>query len=136
MPTERTETERRTQRAYQREFFPAVAGYVVVLMLVVALVDFDHAGSWKYAVAALPVLPALCGVRAVARHLGRVDEMQRSVQLTGMAAGFGLAMIAAITIGFFAMAGMATGRWGPWAIYSAGMLGWSVPVCVRARSLG
>jgi uncharacterized membrane protein len=112
--TERTNLERRSARAYLREFIPAVVGYVLVLGTIIVLVDFRTAAVWKYAVAVLPVIPALWVVRAVIRHLGRIDEMQRALQVDGVAAGFGVAMITSITIGFLAIAGLNTNRWGTW----------------------
>src|SRR3954452_5294054 len=130
--TERTNTERRSARAYLREFIPAVVGYVLVLGTIIVLVDFRTAGAWRYPVALLPVLPALWGMRAAIRHLGRIDEMQRALQVDGMAAGFGVAMITSITIGFLALAGLNTNRWGTWVIYSVGMLTWGVASVRRA----
>lgn len=118
------ETDRRMAQAYYREFGPAMLGYVLVLIAIIVLVDLDSAGGWKYPLVLLPIVPAVWGVRAVARHLGRIDEMQRSLQIDGMAVGFGLAMITAMTVGFLAMAGLDTSRWGSWLIYSVGMLGW------------
>ncbi len=126
MDTQRTTIERKTGRAYMAEFLPAVIGYTVVLGALILLVDFDTAGGWKYLVALLPLLPAVWGAVAIARHLRRLDEFQRSVQLNGMAAGFGIAMVAAMTLGFLSMAGLDTGRVGPWVVYSAGMLTWLV----------
>jgi hypothetical protein len=52
-----------------------------------------------------------------------------------MAAGFGLAMIASITIGFLALAGLETSRWGPWAIYSVGMVTWGITSVRRAATI-
>jgi hypothetical protein len=126
METERTTTERQTGRTYKAEFLPAVIGYTLVLGGIVVLVDFDTAADWKYLIALLPLLPALLGAAAIARHMRRLDEFQRSVQLDGMAAGFGIAMVAAMTLGFLGMAGLETARVGPWVIYSAGMLTWLV----------
>ena len=129
--TERTNTERRAARAYLREFIPAMVGYVLVLGTIIVLVDFRTAGAWRYPVALLPVIPALWGMRAVSRHLGRIDEMQRALQVGAMAAGFGVAMITSITIGFLAVAGLNTNRWGTWVIYGAGMLTWGAAVVRR-----
>jgi hypothetical protein len=131
---ERTNIERRAGRAYLREFTPAVVGYVLVLGIIIVLVDFRTAGAWRYPVALLPVIPALWGMWAVFRHLGRIDEMQRALQVDAMAAGFGVAMISSITIGFLALAGLNTNRWGTWIIYSAGMLTWGIASVRRAAS--
>jgi hypothetical protein len=128
---EHTLTERRTMRAYYREFIPAVVGYVAVLTAIIVFVDFRTAGPWKFPIALLPVIPVLWCFRAAARHLRRVDEMQRTIQVDGMAAGFGTAMVASVTIGFLAMAGLNTNRWGPWAIYSVGMMTWLIATLLK-----
>lgn len=135
MTTERTQTERRVARKYVSEFLPAVVGYGVVLSIVVATVDFDTAGWWKYAVAVLPVVPAMWGAVAIARNLRRIDELQRYIHLSGIALGFGAAMVAALTLGFLAMADLDSGRVGPWIIYSIGMLGWLIGSTVANRRL-
>jgi hypothetical protein len=126
----KTEFELGVGKAYGRDFTPAVIGYVVTTLAVSFLVDFETAGWWKYLVALIPILPALWGVRAVTRHLGRIDEMQRATHLVAMSFGFGIAMVVALTIGFLSVAGLETERWGSWLIYAAGMAGWAV-VAVR-----
>src|SRR4051812_6946035 len=100
--------EQRQRSAYLRDFLPAIAGYGVVLAVVLALVgdEVDSAGEWTLLM--LPVVPALWGVRAVVRHMRRIDEYQRLLQLEAMAAGFGVAMITAITLGFVGVGGAAT----------------------------
>ncbi len=128
-----TNYERKTKRAYLAEFLPAVVGYVAVLGAIILLVDFERAGAWRFAVALLPVGPALWGAVAVARHLRRIDELQRQVHLSGMATGFGVAMITALTLGFLAMAGLDGGRVGPWLVYSAGMLAWMTGSALAAQ---
>ncbi len=122
--TEPNETDQAALRRYNREFFGAFVGYVVALLAIIALVDFDDAGWWKYMAALIPLAPAALGVRAVTRHAQRIDEMQRSVLMQAFAVGFGAAMLATMTLGFLAMAGLDSHRWGPWVIYSVGMLGW------------
>lgn len=113
--------------------FPSLLGYAVVLAVSLSLVgdDIDAVGEWILVM--LPVVPALWGVRAIIRHLRRVDEFQRMLQLEAMAAGFGVAMVVSITVGFVGVAGIATVAAG-WVVYGAGMLTWAVTVQVRARS--
>ncbi len=120
------DTDRRNSKAYLREFLPAIVGYVVTLGAAIAVVNLDTAGWWRYLAVLLPVLPVLWGIRAVARHLARIDEYGRSVQLEGMAFGFGASMAASVTIGFLSIGGLDTAIWGPWVIYVTGMLGWIV----------
>jgi hypothetical protein len=100
-----TSVEQRQRAAYLRDLAPAIAGYAVVLALVLSLVgdEVDSVGEW--ALLMLPVVPALWGVRAVVRHLRRIDEYQRFLQREAMAAGFGVAMVTAITVGFVGVGG-------------------------------
>ena len=122
--TDSNETDRQIGRRYLREFLPALLGYTAALVVIIIAVDFDTAGWWKYPVALVPVVPAIWGMFAIGRHAARIDEMQRSMLLDGVAVGFGVAMLTAVTLGFLTMAGLDANRWGPWLIYSAGMLGW------------
>jgi hypothetical protein len=92
----------------------------------------DGSSPWRFLWALLPVVPAAWMVRAVLRHVRRVDEYQKLLQLESPAAGFAVAMLAAITPGFLALAGFRpTG--GPWIVYSAGMLGWAITGSWRGR---
>lgn len=122
----RTQVERAAGSAYLREFGLGVAGYSAILLLVIFVIDFESAGWWKYLAVLAPMAPALWAMAAVARHLGRIDEMHRGIQVSGMSVGFGAAMIAAMTIGFLAIAGLQLRYAGPWIIYGVGMLGWMI----------
>lgn len=121
-----TPSERRIGSTYLREFGLGAVGYSILAALVVIVVDYESAGWWKYLVALLPMAPALWVGTAVARHLRRIDEMQRTIQISGMAIGFGTSMIAAMTVGFLTMAGLQLSHVGPWIVFSAGMLGWAI----------
>lgn len=112
-------------RAYARDFWPSLAAYVVVLAAVLIWGRLDGTNPWRYAAALLPVLPALGLVRAVVRHVGRVDDYQRFLLLRSLAVGFAVAMVASITLGFLSIAGLAVEATG-WIIYGVGMLGWIV----------
>jgi hypothetical protein len=130
--TSETSLELRQRSAYRRDFIPSILGYVVVLAVSLSLAGeaVDSTGEWVLVM--LPVVPALWAVRAVVRQLRRLDEYQRMLQLEAMAVGFGVAMVAAITVGFVGVAGSATLAAG-WIIYGAGMLAWLVVVRVRAH---
>ncbi len=127
-----TTLEREHRRAYLRDFLPAIAGYVVVLAVALSLVGDEVTTLGEWTLVMLPVVPALWGVRAILRQLHRVDEYKRMVQLESMATGFGVAMVASITLGFVGVAGAATVA-GGWVIYSLGMLAWGITVSLRTR---
>lgn len=127
----RSAGDRARSRAYLLDFVPGMIGYAVVLAAVVAWGHLDGHSASRYLWAALPVLPALWVMRAVWRHIGRIDDYQRLLLLRGLAGGFAVAMIAAITMGFLGIAGLPisppiTG----WVVYSAGMVGWIVSAAV------
>lgn len=112
-------------RAYYRDFLPGVIGYAVVLGAALVWGDLDGTSSWRYLWAVLPVVPALWMLRAVLRHVRRIDDYQRLLLLQGLGVGFAIAMIAALTLGFLGIAGLSM-RGAGWVVYSAGMLGWLV----------
>lgn len=127
-----SEGDRARSRAYHRDFWPGMVGYVVVLTAVLLWGHLDGSSPWRYVWAVLPVLPALAVVRAVARHLRRLDDYQRLLALESLAVGFGVAMAAALTMGFVGIAGLPTAVAG-WAVYSLGMAGWIVGGAVVRR---
>jgi hypothetical protein len=117
--------DRARARAYLREFVPGMVGYCVVLVLVLIFGDLDGTSPWRYVWAILPVLPLFLVLRAVSRHLRRVDEFQQHQLLQGLGIGFAVAMIAAVTVGFLGIAGLDM-RLAGWIIFAAGMAGWIV----------
>ena len=125
--------DRARARAYYRDFTPGMVGYGVVLGAVLAWGHLDGTSAWRWVWAVLPVLPAAWVVRAVVRHLHRVDEYQRLLLLQGLGVGFAVAMLAAVTVGFLGIAGLPMAAAG-WVVYGAGMLAWLVASAVaRAR---
>ncbi len=123
----------RNRSVYRRDMLPALVGYAVTLAVTLPLVgdEVDSTGEWILIL--LPIVPALWGVRAVARHLRRIDEYQRSLMLEAMAAGFGVAMVTAITLGFVGVAGVASTAAG-WIVYGAGMATWAVVGARQGRN--
>jgi hypothetical protein len=66
---------------------------------------------WKYAIAVLPVLPALWIPLAVVRLFREVDELQKQIQLEGLAFGFAAAAVLTFTYGFLQNAGLPDVSW-------------------------
>lgn len=124
--------DRARARAYYREFWPGMAGYVVVLAAVVTWGHLEGDSAWRYVWSVLPVVPALWVVRALLRHVARVDDYQRLLMLRGFAGGFAVSMLAAVTIGMLGVAGLALPAAG-WVVYGAGMLGWAASSALAAR---
>ncbi|ABS05752.1 hypothetical protein [Kineococcus radiotolerans] len=126
--------DRARTRAYARDFFPAIAGYVVAVVAVGVWGDLDGDGPWRYAWALLPVLPAALLVRAVARGIRRSDEYARLLQLGALAVSFAATMLACVLLGMLTIAGLPLpAQLLPWLLFAAGMLSWIVAAAVTAR---
>ncbi len=88
-------------RQYTREFLSAMAAYVVVLIISITLINISPSTAWWRAPLALaPVIPAIFGIIAYMRFVGRMDELQRRIQFEGLAFGFGVAGILTFSYGF------------------------------------
>jgi hypothetical protein len=124
--------DRARNRAFQRDFWPGMVAYLVLLTAVMTFGDLDGHSPWRYVQALVPVLPAAWIVRAVIRHVHRIDDYQRVQLLQGVAVGFAVAMTTAVTVGFLGIAGL-SGPLAGWVVYGAGMLGWLVAGAVAQR---
>ena len=129
---DRSEGDRARSRAYQLEFWPGIVAYAVVLTGVLLWGDLDGESPLRFLWAVLPVIPALWIVRAVLRHVRRIDDYQRVLLLQALGGGFAVAMIASVTMAFLEIAGLRLPGVG-WIIYSAGMLGWIITGAVVGR---
>lgn len=130
---DRAHGERALTHAYNREFWPGMAAYALVLVAVLSWGDLTGSSPWRFLWALAPVLPAAWIVWTVFRQVNRVDEYQRLLLLRSLAVGFAVAMLAAVTLGFLAIAGLQLVD-APWLVFGAGMLGWAfTSVCVGRR---
>ena len=129
---DRSEGDREKSRAYQGEFWPGILAYAVVLVGVLVWGELDGDSPWRFLWAVLPVIPALWIVRAVLRHVRRIDDYQRLLLLQALGGGFAVAMIASVTLAFLEIAGLSVPGVG-WIIYGVGMLGWIVSGAVVGR---
>lgn len=129
---DRSDGDRAIFRAYQLEFWPGIIAYAVLLTGVLLWGDLDGQSPWRFAWAVVPVLPALWIVRAVLRHVRRIDDYQRLLLLQTLGGGFAVAMIAAVTMAFLEIAGLRVEGVG-WIVYGAGMLGWIITGTIAGR---
>jgi hypothetical protein len=116
--------DRARSRAYFRELGAAMATYVVVLLAVSLWGDLQGHSPVRFGLAVLPAIPAAGVAWAVLRHVRRIDDYQRRILLEGLAVGFALAMLASITLGLLAAAGLVVPA-APWIVYGIGMVSWA-----------
>lgn len=103
MTTSATRTS--AARRYLLEFGGAMAAYVVVLLVSSAVVRTHPDAGWRFAVAVLPVVPGLLATWAVLRHMGRIDERERGIQLQSLTASAILTGLLTFAYGFLEEAG-------------------------------
>lgn len=87
-------------RAYMIEFGSAMAAYVVVLIVSLLVIEQNPQAPWRYLLALAPVVPAFFALLAFVRFLGRMDELQRRIQLEALGLSFGATAILTFAYGF------------------------------------
>jgi hypothetical protein len=95
-----------TGKRYAVELFGALIAYVVALVACLLILRAEPPALLRYFVALLPVLPVAYGVLAYARYLRGIDELQRRIQLDGLAFAVGGAGLITVTWGFLELAGL------------------------------
>ena len=93
----REEPMRAEQRRYIREFFPAMAAYVLLLFVSLALLKHVHAVPLQVLIVLLPVLAMVFVVRAMVRAILASDELERRLQLEAIS-------IASMSVGLLSFA--------------------------------
>lgn len=82
----------------QIQFGFAILAYLMVLVGSVTVVSANRGSDWAFWLAALPVLPGAVVVWLTVRELGRLDEVQKRMQM--QAIGFSLASTGLFTFGY------------------------------------
>ena len=91
---------------YQREFWPAMAAYVLIMFLLWPLLPHVHSELLKVVLAVLPVLPVLFVVRAMVRLVLDGDELEQRIHLIGLAIAATAVSSLSLVGGFLAAAGV------------------------------
>ena len=97
--------ERRVARAYRIDLLTAIAVYLV---LVVASIRYGRPlpdGPLRTAALLAPMVGFGLMIRAIARHVGRIDEYQRRRLLESLALAFAITGAATFSYGFLETAG-------------------------------
>jgi hypothetical protein len=81
----RAEPMRAVHKRYLREFFPAMLGYVVLIVVYSALVPKTESVAGRVVLAILPLLPIILLIRAMVRVIRDQDELERRIDLEAIA---------------------------------------------------
>lgn len=87
-------------KEYTVQFSSAMVGYVLVLFASTYIIKADPDAWWRVPLAVAPVVPAFFALLSFIRYLGRMDELQRQIQLEAIAFGAGATAILSFGYGF------------------------------------
>ena len=94
------------------EFGGAMLAYAVILVVSITLLNNTDPGSgWRVPLALLPMIPMVFALLAFVRAFGRMDELQRRVQLEALAFGFGGTALLTFGYGFLQLVGFPQVSW-------------------------
>ena len=96
---------------YTVTMLAALVVYGIALVVSLRWLEAGAESPWKYAIAVLPVLPALVIPVAVVRYCQAMDDLQRRIQFESLAFGFATAAIVTFTYGFLQNAGLPDVSW-------------------------
>ena len=85
---------------------------MVVLAGAMTLLNNTDAGSgWRVPLALAPMVPVVFVLFAFVRYFGRIDELQRRVQLEALAFAFGGTALLTFSYGFLQLVGFPQVSW-------------------------
>jgi hypothetical protein len=93
-------------KRYYKEFGASMAAYVVVVFTSVWLLKHYVHSPLRFLVAVLPVVPAAFAMWAAIRYFRGLDELQRRIQIEGLAFSFNATCLIALSWGFLQNAGL------------------------------
>lgn len=97
--------EKIVARAYKTELWTAVAIYAVLLFSSISVGRRMDAGVLRTIVLVIPMIGFGLMIRAIARHVARIDEYQRQRLLETLALSFAVTGAVTFTYGFLETAG-------------------------------
>jgi hypothetical protein len=126
----RAKMNKAATKRYVIEFGGAMLAYVVVLVVALSLIEANPQSPWRIPLAVAPVVPVGFALLAFIRALGRMDELQRRIQLDAVGFGFGATAIITFTYGLLELVGfppisfiwvlpLMAALWGVGAVFAA-----------------
>jgi hypothetical protein len=97
--------EKRVARAYRADLWTAIAVYVVLLVASIRYGRPLADGLLRTVVLLAPMIGFGLMIRAIARHVARIDEYQRLRMLEGVALAFAITGAVTFSYGFLETAG-------------------------------
>jgi hypothetical protein len=121
--------EKLVARAYRAELWIAVAVYVVLLFGSILVARPMTASPLRTALLVLPMLGFALMIRAIVRHVARIDEYQRLRMLESLGLSFAITGAVTFSYGFLETAGFP--RLSMFSVWIVMGVSWGVVNCVR-----
>lgn len=122
--------EQKVKRAYNIELWSSVVVYAVILVLSIRYGRPLAEGPLRTAILLAPMLGFALMIRAIARHVARIDEYQRLRLLESLALAFAITGAVTFSYGFLETAGFPRlSMFSVWMVMGAS---WGVVNIVRA----
>lgn len=118
-------TELRRQRDFRIRSLLAVGGFLLATLALHLWAHLGGTSPWRFGWALLPLAPLVWLVVVIVLRVRQMDEYQVRLFFPGLAVGFTVAMVTALTVGTLSSAGLPMPNAG-WAIGVAGLLAWQV----------
>ncbi len=129
---EKSQSDRRRNRAEMRDSLPAFA-FIVAALGILILRDPEGLSAGNLIWAFLQVGAVLWMVWVQARSLRRADEYQRVLRLEALAIGFAAVMVVSFAAGLLDALGVGNPRQSLQVTTMAGVLAWTVAHGLRTR---
>lgn len=124
-PSGRTRSEQRAGKRYLWEFSIGILAYLALFLALPRIVQTQPGTALNVIVALVPLAPVIWMIIAIARHVRRVDELQRLLFLRSFTFGFAVSMVTALTTALLSGAGVDI-RHAEWIIFMGGMTSWGL----------
>ena len=121
--------EKQVARAYKTELWTAVAVYVVLLFGSIYAGRRMDEGVLRTVVMVIPMIGFGLMIRAIARHVARIDEYQRQRLLESLALAFAITGGVTFTYGFLETAGFP--RLSMFTVWIVMGVSWGAVSCMR-----
>ena len=102
---------RKAEKTYTIQFIGSMIAYSLSLVVSILVLKASTDEWWRVPVALAPVVPAVFGLLAFVRFLGRIDELERRIQLEAIGFGFGGTAVLTFGYGFLENAGFPHLNW-------------------------
>jgi hypothetical protein len=117
--------ELRRRRTFRVRMWVGVGCFLLTNFALYQWGDLNGTSPWRLVWAVLALLPVVWLVIVIVLRVRQMDEYQVKLFFPGLAVGFTVAMVTAVTVGTLSSAGLSMPN-GGWAVCLTGLIAWAV----------